>query len=166
MNMIKLILNAMILTFFLSCYGQTKVTSEDLKLAIGNWEGSITYLDYQSNKTYTMPANLLIKEGNNENTLILNNNYPNEPKANNSDKIKITKNGLLLNKNEVISKEELKNGGIQIKTEHEAKDDGRKARIRYTYSIGNTIFIIRKEVQFEELADWIKRSEFTYTRKK
>lgn len=156
----------MILTFSLSCYGQTKVTSEDLQLAIGNWEGSITYLDYQSNKPYTMLANLLVKEGTNENTLILNNNYPNEPKANNSDKIKITKNGLLLNKNEVISREELKNGGIQIKTEHVAKDNGRKARIRYTYSIDNTIFIIRKEVQFEELADWIKRSEFTYTRKK
>lgn len=166
MNIMKFILTAIILTFSLSCYGQTKITSEDLKLAIGNWEGSITYLDYQSNKPFTMPANLLVKQGKNENSLVLNNSYPNEPKANNSDKIRIAKNGLLLNKNEVTSREELENGGIQIQTEHEAKDDGRKALIRYTYSIGSNVFTIRKEVQFEELADWIERSEFTYTRKK
>ena len=166
MNMMKFILITIISALSLSSYGQIKITSEDLKLALGNWEGSITYLDYQSNKPYTMPANLLVKEGKNENSLLLDNSYPNEPKANNSDKIRIAKNGLLLNKNEVTSREELENGGIQIQTEHEAKDDGRKARIRYTYSIGSNVFTIRKDVQFEKLADWIKRSEFTYTRKK
>lgn len=166
MNMMKLILITMISALSLSCYGQAKITSEDLKLALGNWEGSITYLDYQSNKPYTMPANLLVKQGKNENSLVLDNSYPNEPKANNSDKIRIAKNGLLLNKNEVTSREELDNDGIQIQTEHEAKDDGRKARIRYTYSIGSNVFTIRKDVQFEELTDWIKRSEFTYTRQK
>ena len=166
MNMMKFILIAIILTFSLNSYSQTKITSEDLKLAIGNWEGSITYLDYQSNTPFTMPANLLVEEGNNANTLVFNNSYPNEPKANNSDKIKIAKNGLLLNKHAVTSKAALENGGIQIQTEHEAKDDGKKAHIRYTYSIESNVFVIRKEVQFEELADWIKRSEFRNTRKK
>ncbi|MFS4491725.1 hypothetical protein [Maribacter sp. 2308TA10-17] len=166
MNMIKFILTAIILIFSLNSYCQTKITSEDLKLAVGNWEGSITYLDYQSNTPFTMPANLLVEEGNNSNTLVLNNSYPNEPKANNSDKIKIGKNGLLLNKHAVTSREGLENGGIQIQTEHDAKDDGKKARIRYTYSIEKNVFVILKEVQFAELADWIKRSEFRYTRKK
>jgi hypothetical protein len=166
MNIKKFTLIAIILTLSLSCYGQTKITSKDLKLAVGNWKGSITYLDYQSNKPFTMPANLLVTKGKNENSLVLNNSYPNEPKANGSDKIRIAKNGLLLNKNTVTSREELENGDIQIQTEHDAKDDGKKARIRYTYSIGSNVFTIRKEVQFEQLTDWIKRSEFTYTRKK
>ncbi len=166
MNLMKCLLTTMLLVLSLGCYGQVKITSEDLDLAIGDWEGSITYLDYQSNTPFTMPANLIVEKGDNKNTLILYNSYPKEPKANNSDKIKMSKNGLLLNKHEISSREEFDNGSIQIKTEHDAKDDGKKATIRYSYTIGQDVFVIRKEVQFEESADWIKRSEFRYTRKK
>jgi len=151
--------------FSLSAAGQTKITSDDLKTIIGNWEGSITYLDYQTNKPFTMPANLMVKPGKNENQLVLNNTYPNEPKANGSDKIKITKNGLRLNKNVVTSRTGLENGGLQIQTEHEAKDDRKKALIRYSYIIGSDLFVIRKEVKFEKAGNWIKRSEYKYHRK-
>ena len=113
-----------------------------------------------------MAAHLIVKQGKSENILLLNNIYPNEPKANSSDKIKIAKNGMLLNKNVVTSREDLENGHIKIQTEHEAKDDNKKALIQYTYIIGNDFFSIRKEVQFEEAGDWIKRSEFNYHRKK
>jgi hypothetical protein len=162
----KFIIVSILLLLSLSGYSQTKVTPEDLKLGIGNWEGSITYLDYKSNKPFTMPANLSVKQGKNENSLVLKNVYPKEPKANNSSKIKITKNGLLLNKNRVISREELENRLLQIQTEHEGKDDGKESRIRYTYSIGSDVFIVRKEVKFEKVDNWIKRSEYKYTRKK
>ena len=37
-----------------------------------------------------------VEKGKDENNLVLNNLYPNEPKANNTDKIKVTKNGTLL----------------------------------------------------------------------
>ena len=36
-----------------------------------------------------MAANLIVEEGKDENSLVLKNLYPNEPKANNSDKIKV-----------------------------------------------------------------------------
>ena len=162
----KFIIANLFLILSLNSYGQTKITSEDLKIVIGSWEGSITYLDYQTNKPFTMAAHLIVKQGKSENILLLNNIYPNEPKANSSDKIKIAKNGMLLNKNVVTSREDLENGHIKIQTEHEAKDDNKKALMRYTYIIGNDFFLIRKEVQFEEAGDWIKRSEFNYHRKK
>jgi hypothetical protein len=162
----KFIIVNIFLILSLNSYGQAKITPEDLKVVIGNWEGNITYLYYQSNKPFTMPANLNVKQGKNKYKLVLRNIYPNEPKANNSDKIRITKNGLLLNKNKVTSRKELENGHLQIQTEHEAKDDNKKALLRYTYIIGSNFFLIRKEVQFEEAGDWIKRSEFNYHRKK
>jgi hypothetical protein len=164
--MMKFIIVKIILLLSLNSYGQAKITSEDLKAVLGNWEGSITYLDYQTNKPFTMPANLNVSQGKSEHILLLNNIYPNEPKANNSDKIKISKNGALLNKNVVSSREVLDNGNIQIQTEHEAKDDNKKALLRYTYIIGNDFFLIRKEVQFVGKSDWIKRSELIYYRKK
>ena len=161
----KFIITPIFLLISLNCFCQSKITSEELKKIIGKWEGSITYLDYRSNKPFTMPANLVVKQGNDEYSLVLNNIYPKEPKANNSDKIKISKNGLFLNKHMVTSRKILENGQIQIQTEHEAKDDRKKARIRYTFIISSEVFIIRKDVQFEDKTEWIKRSEFNYQRK-
>lgn len=141
-----------------------QISSEDLKIIIGDWAGSITYLDYNTNKPFTMPANLIVKQGKNKNRLLLYNVYPNEPKANNKEKIKVSKNGTLLNKKSVSSREELPDGQIQIKTKSTGKDDNKKALIQYTYILAKDQFIIRKEVQFENSKDWIKRSEFNYTR--
>lgn len=162
----KFIITNLVLLFSLSVYSQPQITTEDLKTIVGSWEGKITYLDYQTNKPFTMAANLIVEKGKGENRLVLKNLYPNEPKANNSDKIKVTKNGTLLNRHLVTKREELENGQIQIQTEHKGKDDNKKALIRYTYQISKNLFLIRKEVQFDEVDGWIKRSEFSYKRKK
>ena len=162
----KFILTNLFLLFSFSIYSQSKITTEDLKTIIGSWEGTITYLDYQTNKPFTMPANLIVEKGKNENSLVLKNLYPNEPKANNSDKIKVTKNGTFLNKHSVTKREELDNGQIQIQTEHKGKDDNKTALIRYVYLVGQNLFLIRKEVQFNQGGGWITRSEFSYKRKK
>lgn len=162
----KYIILNIILLFSLDSFCQVQISPEDLKSILGTWEGTITYLDYQTNKPFTMAANLIVEKGRNENTLVLNNLYPNEPKANNSEKIKVSNNGTMLNKHIVTQKEKLENGHIQIQTEHYGKDDNKKAQIRYTYIIGKEIFLIRKEVQFSQGEEWIKRSEFSYNRNK
>ncbi len=74
------------------------VTAQDIKIALGEWKGSLTYMDYQSNEPYTMPANMEVKPGKNDMELILHRIYPNEPKANGKGKFKITDNGQMLNK--------------------------------------------------------------------
>lgn len=164
-NEMKLAIISLILLLPLSIYSQSQINTEDLKTIVGNWEGKITYLDYQTNKPFSMAANLIVENGKNENSLLLKHIYPNEPKANNSDKIKITKNGKLLNKHLVTKREELEDGQIKIQTEYKGKDDNKKALIRYTYLISDDMFLIRKEVQFDRVEDWIRRSEFSYKRK-
>ena len=156
----RFIVSLFVLIFSLNVYSQSQVLPEDLKLLIGEWEGSITYLDYQTNKPFTMPANLIVEQGKNKYRLLLKNMYPNEPKANSSDKIKIAKDGRLLNNDTVILKETLKSGNIKIQTKKKGKDDNKQALIRYTYTIGNDNFSIKKEVQFNQKDEWIKRSEF------
>ena len=69
----KYILANIFLMISLTSYSQTKITSQDLKIIIGEWEGSITYLDYSSNKPFSMPANLVVNRGKDENILILKN---------------------------------------------------------------------------------------------
>ena len=163
--MMKLVIVNVLLMTSLSAIGQAQIFPDDLDIVVGEWEGCLTYLDYQTNNPFTMPANLIAEQGKNKYELILKNIYPNEPKANGKEKMKISKNGLRLNNHKVTSRLELENGQTQIQTAYKGKDNTKNALIRYTYIIGKKSFIIKKEVQFNELETWIKRSEFSYVRK-
>ncbi len=143
--------------------GLASVSPEDLKTALGDWTGSLTYIDYQSNEPYTMPANLQVKPGKNESELVLHNIYPNEPKANGKGKFKITAGGQKLN-NEAVTAKEILSDGVKIVTEYQGKDNNQKALIRNTYVLRSSSLIIRKEVRFGDSSQWLKRNEFAYTR--
>jgi len=147
---------------------QSKISQEDLKPLIGNWHGSLTYLDYSSGKPYTMPANIQIKLSNDAKDLIIANIYPNEPKANSVDTLKISDNGTMINRETVVSISKLKNGSKQIVTEISGKDgnDNKAAIIRHTYAFDKNSFSNRKDVQFAGEKTWIKRHEYLYFRTK
>lgn len=152
------------LLFSFENYAQNTISPDDLNILLGEWTGTLTYIDYSSNKPFTMPANLIVKEGKNENQLLLFINYPNEPNANSKDKIRISKNGSQLNKNDVKSKQRLSNGQVQITTEYLGKDNNMKALIKNVYILGKNLFVIRKEVKFENSKDWLIRNEYKYIR--
>ena len=169
-NLTKILILFMVLFSFEGYTQETtvmsseKITPQDLQILIGEWTGSLTYIDYSSNQPYTMPANLNVKQGKNENQLLLFNIYPNEPKANSKDKLILSKDGLALNKKNVRSKERLTNGSLQITTEYMGNDNKKKALIRNIYLLGENQFIMRKEVQFINTSEWLKRNEFNYKR--
>lgn len=141
------------------------VTIDDLDLIIGDWHGSLTYLDYSSGKPYSMPVEATISAGKKTNALDISIVYPNEPKANNDGKITISKDGKSINKQTVVSRIMNASGEVEIRTEDIGKDDNRKATIRYTYIFGKKRFINRKEVRFSEEENWILRNEYNYRRR-
>ena len=143
---------------------EKKVEPEDLEMLLGDWSGSLTYIDYGSNQPYTMPANLIVKQGENKYRFTLIFEYPNEPKANSKGKITVSKNGEQLNKKAVKSKQILSNGQVQITTEYHGKDNNKKALIRNLYILGSNQFIIRKEVKSENSDTWLKRNEYKFKR--
>ena len=170
MKKFKIFITATLL--FLSCsaiFAQTatKVTKKDFQLFIGNWNGTLTYLDYSSNKPYTMPADIEIRHLKKSNVFIFSNLYPDEPKANLSDSLTISENGKMINKATVKSKRKLTNGNIKIVTELMSIDgnDNKPATIRVTYTVGKNIYTNIKDVQFVGQNKWIKRHEYSYTRK-
>lgn len=144
-----------------------KVLASDLALVIGNWEGTLTYLDYSTGKPYTMPANLVMTQGKNEFQLNGAHVFPNEPKANSSFKLKVSKDGTQLNKKTITSRKILQDGQIQITTEYEGKDgnEQKMAIIRITYTVGSDNYSVRKEVQFVGSTNWILRNEYKYRKK-
>lgn len=112
-----------------------------------------------------MAAELLIKRTGKVNELLLEHTYPNEPKANGSDRLVIRKNGSMINLGMVKGRETDEAGMVSIITEHRGLDEHKPATIRYTYNLGKETLNIRKDVRFLKTTEWVKRSEYAYTRK-
>lgn len=147
-----------------SNYCQNTISPNDLDIISGKWSGTLTYLDYSTNKPFTMPANVSVERGKDEYQIQLLISYPKEPNANSKDRINISKDGKLLNKNRVTSREILTTQGIKITTEYSGKDNRKKALIRNVYIFGPQQFVIRKEVKFYDSADWMMRNEYNFER--
>jgi len=141
-----------------------KIEPKDLNILMGKWTGSLTYLDYSSGNVYPMPCDIFVKGKRNNRKIIIHYIFPSEPKANNKEHIKISKDGRLINKRRIESKFINAQGLTEIYTENLGKDgnDGKKAMIRTIYKIGDTEFIMRKEVKFEGTNEWIMRNEFKF----
>ena len=159
-------LTYVLLLIAVSGTSQTKISSGELDLMIGEWTGTLTYMDYSSNKPFSMPANVTVKQGKKDTQILLFNEYPNEPQANSKGKVTISKDGTTINGNPLVSKENLEDGSTQFTTKSTGKDNNEKALIRNIYVIGDNHFIIRKEVKYEDSVEWLQRNEFQYVRNK
>ena len=150
----------------ISLYGtaQTKISSDELNSLMGKWTGSLTYMDYSSNEPFSMPANVTVKPGKNDNQVLLFYEYPNEPQANSKGKVTVSKEGSAINGNPLVSSENLENGSTQFTTETTGKDNNEKALIRNVYIVGEKRFVIRKEVKFDSSDEWLQRNEFKFER--
>jgi hypothetical protein len=140
------------------------VSVNDFKPAFGKWQGTITYLDYSTGKSFTMPANLTITKKDAE-QLVFAFEYPKEPKANGKDTLTISDDGTMIDDAIVVSKQK-ENGTMIITAEKNGVDgnDNKKAVMRYVYTIGKKIFCKRKEVKFDGEEKWIMRNEYKMSR--
>ena len=141
-------------------------TKADAAFLAGSWKGSLTYLDYKSGKPYTMPANTNINSIRGMNSLLVEMIYPDEPKANSKDTLKINDDCTSFDGATIISRKLLMDGSVQIITELNGKDGNanKNALLRKTYTFNKNSFTNRKDVQFEGTTEWIKRHEYSYTR--
>jgi len=141
------------------------VTPRDLKHLAGCWKGSITYLDYSTNKPFSMPAHMLVKNAGKSNSLLYALEYPEETSANTTDSIVIAANGRVVN-GEIVVKVTRFKDSTEIMTEGSGTDgnDNKPARFRHTYSIGRQTYSIKKEVLFDGQSSWILRHSYQFTR--
>ena len=162
----KHLVPAIVFTLFQSiAFSQSNmVTDNDFKTAIGCWEGTLTYLDYKTNKPFSMNADLHVRQIGKTNSFAFSNLYPKEPHANSIDTVSISADGKLVNKELISSKRTLSDGSIEIVTQLDGEDgnDNQKAKFRFTYLIGPRMYEHKKEVQFVGTPIWILRHEYKY----
>jgi hypothetical protein len=145
---------------------QAQISVKDFAPAFGTMKGTLTYLDYTSGKPFSMPAVITLRGGNPGSGMVIRSlAYPEEPKANGTDTILISKDGKMIDDAQLVSRSVTPQKTVII-TERNGVDgnDHRKAKLRYIYNISTTEFSIRKEVQFEGTAQWIQRHEYRFSR--
>jgi hypothetical protein len=149
-------------------YSDSTITSKEFKNLIGCWKGSLTYLDYTTNKPFSMPANIIVKDFTRSNIIVCSLIYPKEPSANSLDTISISKDGRLLNNEAIKTKRKLNEESFEIVTEITGIDgnDNKAAIIRHTYILGKNTYSVKKDVQFIGQTQWIVRNEYKFIRTK
>ncbi len=125
---------------------QTTLKIEDL-IFLDNtrWKGTLIYVNYSDGKEVDISKELKITIQGNK--LIMENTYPNEPKANTQQAIKLRKNGAYFGKEKISSVDKQSNGNLTIRTKTIGKDNGVKAFLMKTYTIGSETLTITKKVQ-------------------
>lgn len=156
---------ALLLQYF-PFVAQSSFVIKDVEVSrlIGYWEGELTYLDYQTNQPYTMPANLRITRLGGTEDFAFEKIYPGEPQANSIDTVSLK--GSTFMEGLLISRKTVDQDVVVLTTSSTGTDgnDNRAANFRHTYTIGKAIFQIKKEVQFVGTSSWILRHEYRYKR--
>ena len=145
---------------------EAKIQRDDVQLLTGaQWAGTLTYLDYRSNKKVSIPANLSVKpNGDDKWSWVFEYQYPDEPHANSSEIIRLSKDGRSMNDEVVLERTSLPEGTVRFVTEKKGKDNNRSATFRYTYLLNAKNFSIKKEVRYENENQFFERNEFSWKR--
>lgn len=143
-----------------------KVSAEDLrKLTGARWTGTLTYLDYGSNRRVSIPSNLTVtRAGGDENAWVFDYEYPDEPKANGKQTLKVSDGGAVFDGEEVVERTGLDGGGFRLVTVKRGRDNDKAALFRFTYTLERSTFSIRKEVKAEGAAEYFERNTYSWKR--
>ena len=143
-----------------------KLKRSDVQLLTGEeWTGTLTYLDYSTNKKVSIPSNLIVTQSEVDRfAWIFDYQYPDEPKANSTKDVILSKDGRTFNGEAVVERLKIDATMLKVTTEKSGSDNDKKALFRFTYLIAPKSFSIRKEVRYEGETNFIERNQYTWTR--
>jgi len=142
------------------------ISTGDLQIVEGpKWRGTLTYLDYSSNKKTSIKSELTVTRLAKEPAAwLLNYEYPDEPKANRSSKAQVLNEGRSFFGEDVIEKTKLPDGTVKLVTTQAGSDNDKRALFRYTYLINSRSFSIKKEVRIDGTDMYFERNTYSWSR--
>jgi hypothetical protein len=155
-----------------TCIGGNKfVTPADLDLLLPTssiWKGTLTYLDYTSNKPTTIPSTFKLTQATDSsfawNFAI---GYDEEPHANSATRLELQDFGRVLQLGdtaETVLSSIRQGNRVDIATEFTAEDDNKPATIRKVYIISPNAFSMQKLVKFADQPDFFERHIYQWSR--
>ena len=139
------------------------MSPEDLAVLEGEpYRGDLVYLDYRSGREVAIPVTIRVRALD-DSRWSLGYEYPEEPQANSVEEVALEEGGTLLGGAKVVARE-VTADGVRIVTEKPGEDDGRRATLRYTYTLSRETLTMRKDVRFDGEDELFMRNEFRVKR--
>lgn len=135
--------------------------SNDLDRLTGKkWFGTLTYLDYSTNKIEPIETRLAVTRSD-KGAGIYNflTEYPKEASHNSTDEIVISRDGTQIDGETLKERILKKDGTLRFVTTKEGSDDNKKAFFRFTYVIGTSSYSRKKEVCYAGSTAWFTRND-------
>ena len=142
------------------------ISADDLQMLTGGqWSGSLTYLDYRSNKKVSIPTNLTVRpNGDDPWSWVFEYKYPDEPNADSEEIVRLSKDGKTINDEVVLERTSLPDSTVKFVTEKKGNDNNRSASFRFTYLLNAKSFSIKKEVRYEDENQFFERNAYHWKR--
>ncbi|MFZ4795185.1 MAG: hypothetical protein ACOYLN_13745 [Blastocatellia bacterium] len=142
------------------------VSPKDLMTLTGSrWTGTLTYLDYSSNRKVSIPSTLVVtQDAGSRSSFTFDYQYPDEPHANSVDLVVLANDGRQLDGELVKQRQVAPDGKLVLVTVKSGTDNRRKALIRHTYEIEPTRFSLKKEVRYDGSSQYFERNEYRWQR--
>jgi hypothetical protein len=142
------------------------ISVKDLKRFEGDkWIGTLTYMDYRSNRKTSIKSNLTVARKNDgKDTWVFAYEYPDEPKANKLSEAVLSDGGKKFFGETVVERSRLTDKSLKIVTTQTGSDNDRKAMFRYTYLVSSKSLSIKKEVQIDGKTEWFERNAYSWRR--
>ena len=151
------------LLVFLQLEAQVSISTDDFKDLDGSsWEGTLTYLDYQSGELTDIATTMQFRTT--KNSIEQNIHYVWEPHKKVQSITIIKKRGKVLGKQKVVSLTKREDGTTILTTQAKGKDDDRKAIFTFTYEFNHDFYQVTKEVQLEGSNERFMRNRYKYQR--
>lgn len=145
------------------------VAATDIDRLTGEaWTGTLTYLDYTSHEETTIKASLLVarlpEQPDGASAWDMRVGYADEPHANDSETAMLADGGRSFRDAPVVERAVLADGTVRFVTEQDGEDDGRAARLRFVYSLGEKQCSIQKLVRFPPDGPFFERHVYRWNR--
>lgn len=132
------------------------------------WNGTLTYLNYESESKSTIKSSLLVirlpARPDGGSAWDMRVGYSDEPEANSGETAVLAKGGEVFRDSQVLDRSVLPDGSVRIVTEQDGQDDNRDARIRFVYLLGEEQCSIQKLVRFTPGDEFFERHIYQWSR--
>ncbi|MCA0374623.1 MAG: hypothetical protein LCH84_03070 [Gemmatimonadetes bacterium] len=151
-----------------AAHAQAAANAADIERIAGpGWRGTLTYRDYTTEaRTTIQAAPLLVRlppPAGGGTRWEFRMAYADEPHANSGDTITLSADGRRFRDADVVERQVLADGRVQLVTEQDGRDNDRPARIRTVYLLGERAASLQKLVRYEG-GTFFERHVYSWTR--
>ncbi len=145
-----------------------RLSADDIDALTGSpWIGTLTYLDYSSNKHTTIDSSLIVRRVcDSPPSWEFGVGYSKEPHADTRVIVSLSSDGRTLGDEHVVSREPLSSRGVRFITECDGEDDRRLSRFRFEHTVTPHEYSRRKLVRFNGESEFFERHVYRWMRGK